>query len=231
MAEFLTTKATTSQLENIIINARNELVLISPYIKIADNLFPSLEQADRKNVSITIVYGKQELDDNVLKQLSQLHHLTLRFLEKLHAKCYYNESKMIIASLNLYDFSENNFEMGILLRAGDDDKAYDDAKAHAESLINTSLARKTRNESIREPNRPYISTKKVQDTPTNGFCIRGGETITLDVTHPLCLKHFNVWKEHGDPEYPEKYCHICGKQFKTSFSEPVCLSCLKKHVS
>jgi len=79
MAEFLTTKATTSQLENIIINARNELVLISPYIKIADNLFPSLEQADRKNVSITIVYGKQELDDSVLKQLSQLHHLTLRF--------------------------------------------------------------------------------------------------------------------------------------------------------
>jgi len=73
-------------------------------------------------VSITIVYGKQELDDSVLKQLSQLHHLTLRFFRKTSCQCYYNESKMIIASLNLYDFSENNFEMGILLRAGDDDK-------------------------------------------------------------------------------------------------------------
>ena len=99
MAMFLTIKQNTSQLENIITNARNELVLISSYIKIADNLFPSLEQADRKNVRITIVYGKQELGDTIRIQFSQVQHLTLRYLEKLHAKYYYNETKMIISSL------------------------------------------------------------------------------------------------------------------------------------
>ena len=128
MAKFLTTRQTTSELESIINNARNALVLISPYIKIADNLFPSLQQADRKNIRITIVYGKQELDENVQKQLSQLEHLTLLFLEKLHAKCYYNKTKMIISSLNLYDFSEGNFEMGILLDAQYDEIVYVNAK-------------------------------------------------------------------------------------------------------
>jgi hypothetical protein len=231
MAKFLTTRQTTSELEGIIINARNELVLISPYIKIADNLFPSLQQADRKNVSITIVYGKQELDNNVRKQLSQLEHLTLRFLEKLHAKCYYNETKMIISSLNLYDFSENNFEMGILLRAGDDDEAYANAKEHAESLIHTSLDRKAENIFVREPARVYVPVTKLPEPSASGFCIRGGEIIPLDTTHPLCLKHYNVWKEHSDPDYKEKYCHICGQQHKTSFSKPLCLSCFKKSVS
>jgi hypothetical protein len=231
MAIFLTTKQTTSQLEHIITNARNELVLISPYIKIADNLFPSLEQADRKNVKITILYGKQELDSTVRIQLSQFQHLTLRYLEKLHAKCYYNETKMIIASLNLYDFSENNFEMGILLRAGDDDEAFENAKAHAESLIHSSLGRKAENQMIKEPDRVYVPVTKLPESTSNGFCIRGAESIPLDVTHPLCLKHYNVWKEHSDPDYKEKYCHICGQPHKTSFNKPVCLSCFKKQKS
>jgi hypothetical protein len=129
---------------------------------------------------------------------------------------------MIISSLNLYDFSENNFEMGILLRAGDDDEAFANAKAHAESLIHTSLGRKAENQTAKEPASVYVP---------NGFCIRGGETISLDAIHPLCLNHYNVWKEHSDLEYPEKYCHICGKSYKTSFNKPLYLSCCKKFVS
>jgi hypothetical protein len=229
MAKFLTTRQTTSELESIITNARNELVLISPYIKIADNLFPSLQQADRKNVHITVVYGKQELDETVHKQLSQLEHLTLLFLEKLHAKCYYNETKMIISSLNLYDFSEGNFEMGVLLRAEYEEEEFAKAKEHAQMLISSSKAIKTVNTSTRESAKVTIPVTKLPEPLVNGFCIRGGETIPFDATHPLCLKHYNVWKEHNDPEYKEKYCHMCGQLHKTSFSKPLCLSCFKKN--
>lgn len=220
MAKFLTTRQTTSELENIITNARTELVLISPYIKIADNLFPSLKQADQKKVHTTVVYGKQELDNTVTKQLSQLEHLTLRFLDKLHAKCYYNETKMIISSLNLYDFSEGNFEMGILLDAQYDVPAYADAKAHAELIINTSRALKPERESVRESARSYVPIPE-----RDGYCIRGGEKIPYDVTHPLCRQHYEVWREHSDPDYKEHYCHHCGKRFRTSFSRPLCLAC------
>ena len=148
MAKFLTTRQTTSELESIITNARRELVLISPYIKIADNLFPSLQLADRKNVNITIVYGKKELDDNVRKQLSQLGHLTLRFLDILYAKCYYNETKMIISSLNLYNFSEGNWGMGILLDAQYDAEEFANAKQYTDLIINASVAHTVLNESV-----------------------------------------------------------------------------------
>jgi hypothetical protein len=228
MAKFLTTRQTTSELESIITNARNELVLISPYIKIADNLFPSLQLADRK-IHTTIVYGKQELDENVLKQLSQLEHLTLHFLEKLHAKCYYNETKMIICSLNLYDFSENNFEMGILLDAQYDDIPYANAKEHAQMLISSSQARKTKNISVKEPAKAYIPVTKLPESTSNGFCIRGGEPIKYDETHPLCFNHFKVWIEKANPDYKEHYCHRCGTKYRTTFKQPLCPSCNRKN--
>lgn len=230
MAKFLTTRQTTSELESIITNAHKELVLISPYIKIADNLFPSLQQADRKNVHITVVYGKQELDETVRKQLSQLEHLTLLFLERLHAKCYYNETRMVISSLNLYDFSEGNFEMGVLLRAEYEEEEFAKAKEHAELLISSSQPRKTENASVKEQTKAHASVTNSPESAVNGFCIRGGEIIPLDTTHPLCLKHYNVWKEHSDPEYKEKYCHMCGQLYKTSLSKPLCLSCFKKNI-
>ena len=227
MAKFLTTRQTTSELESIITNARRELVLISPYIKIADNLFPSLQLADRKNVNITIVYGKKELDDTVRKQLSQLGHLTLRFLDILHAKCYYNETIMIISSLNLYNFSEGNWEMGILLDAQYDAEEFANAKQYTDLIINASVAHTVLNESVREPTKPYIPVTKPPETSVKGYCIRSGEPIKYDVTHPLCFMHFEVWREHSNPDYKEHYCHRCGKEHRTTFRQPLCRSCQK----
>jgi hypothetical protein len=232
MAKFLTTRQTTSELESIITDARTELVLISPYIKIADNLFPCLKTADQKKVPITVVYGKQELDNTVRKQLLQLEHLTLIFNEKLHAKCYYNETKMIITSLNLYDFSENNFEMGILVDFFNDAVVYAEAKKHAESIIiNPSRALKLEIDSVRESARPYVAVPKLPESANSGYCIRGCEKIPFDVTRPFCIEHYKVWEKHNDPEYKEHYCHLCGERHRTSFNKPLCLSCFKKNKS
>lgn len=228
MAKFLTTRQTTSELESIITTARTELVLISPYIKIADNLFPSLQLANQKKVHITVVFGKQELDNDVRRQLTQLEHLTLRFLEKLHAKCYYNETKMIISSLNLYDFSEGNFEMGILVDAQYDFEVYAAAKAHAELIINTSNALRPERESVRDSTRFHTPAPKSPESANGGYCIRGGEKISFDVTRPFCIDHYKVWEKHKDPEYKEHYCHLCGDRHQTSFNKPLCLSCFKK---
>ena len=42
-------------------------------------------------------------------------HVHLYFSKNLHAKCYLNEKKMIITSMNLYEFSQvNNREMAFL---------------------------------------------------------------------------------------------------------------------
>lgn len=226
MAKFLTTRQTTSELESIITNAHTELVLISPYIKIADNLFPSLQLADQKKVHTTIVYGKKELDNTVRKQLSQLDHLTLRFLEKLHAKCYYNETRMIISSLNLYDFSEGNFEMGILVDAQYDAEVYAAAKEHAELIINTSRSLKPQKKSAREKSSPYVPVPKVPTAANSGHCIRCAKSISFDSQKPYCKECFKKWNK--DLDYKEKYCHYCGEAAQVKFEYPLCRSCYRK---
>ncbi len=107
MAKFLTTRGTSSNLENIINAAERRLVLISPYVRIPETLFPCLKAADKKNVKITLVYGKKGgLSDDLIGQLKQLVNLSLYFDRNLHAKCYFNETSMVITSMNLYDYSE-----------------------------------------------------------------------------------------------------------------------------
>lgn len=226
MAKFLTTRQTTSELESIITNARSELILISPFIKIADNLFPSLQLADQKKIPITIIYGKRELDNSVLKQLSQLEHLTLRYLEKLHAKCYYNETKMVISSLNLYDFSEGNFEMSILVDAQYDPEAYASAKEHAELIINTSHTLQSEKKSARFTAKSRVSAPKSKELSTSGHCIRCSISIPFDTEKPYCIKCFQKWNK--DLDYKEKHCHYCGKSSQVKFEYPLCRPCFSK---
>ena len=64
MAEFLTTQGTSYHIENIIKNAKNKLVLISPYLKLSKTFFERLKDADRRGVKITLVYGKKDLNSN-----------------------------------------------------------------------------------------------------------------------------------------------------------------------
>jgi phosphatidylserine/phosphatidylglycerophosphate/cardiolipin synthase-like enzyme len=73
--------------------------------------------------------------------LEDLKYVRLYFSKNLHAKCYLNENKIIIASMNLYEFSQvNNREMGILIDTEDEEdrKVYEDATKDIESIIHNS---------------------------------------------------------------------------------------------
>lgn len=118
MAEFLTTNGTSYNIENIIIEAKNRLVLISPYLQLSKTFYERLKDATNRNVKVTIVYGKDELKPNEKNSLAELKNVELKYFQNLHAKCYLNESKMVITSMNMYEFSEKtNREMGVLLIA------------------------------------------------------------------------------------------------------------------
>jgi len=111
--------------------------------------------------------------------LEELKYVRLYFSKNLHAKCYLNESKMIIASMNLYEFSQqNNKEMGILIdRSNEDDKkVYDDAEKEIESIIHNSedfsyvkapqkgTLKKTNSENYKANSNsksPYLTTKEL----------------------------------------------------------------------
>ena len=165
--------------------------------------------------------------------LDSLSHLSLHFLENLHAKCYFNEQSMVIASMNLYEYSEkNNREMGLLLERGADRAAFEDALQEAKSITDAAKL-------IYEPKSVYATHRlegryahsSVHHPPRNarilevGHCIRCGETIQLNPGAPLCGGCYAVWAEYGNYEYSENFCHVCGQQKDTSRRKPVCRTC------
>ncbi|MCC2548458.1 phospholipase D-like domain-containing protein [Hymenobacter sp. BT175] len=136
MPQFLTTSGTSHFIEEIIKKAKKELVLITPYLKLSRILSERLAEANQRGVHVKLVYGKSELKPSEKKQLDTFSNLSLLYLENLHAKCYYNESTLIVSSMNLYEFSEkNNREMGIVLTRREDSTCFADALAEAQSII------------------------------------------------------------------------------------------------
>jgi phosphatidylserine/phosphatidylglycerophosphate/cardiolipin synthase-like enzyme len=139
MAKFLNTTATNYFLEEIIKEAKDRLVLISPYLKLNDRIKELLADKDRLKIDIRIIYGKNELHPSEISWLNELTYVRTSFCKNLHAKCYLNEGKCIITSMNLYEFSQiNNNEMGIFLDKNEDQTAFKEAYEEVQRIIRIS---------------------------------------------------------------------------------------------
>jgi hypothetical protein len=185
MPQFLTTSGTSHLIEDIIIKASAELVLITPYLKLSRILAERLTEADKKGVRIRLVYGKSELHPSEKRQLDAMTNVELLYLENLHAKCYFNENALIVASMNLYEFSEkNNREMGILLTRRDDSECFADALAEAHSIMSaakpvgrqkvaTALLSKTQisSQQVTANPPPLLIAKKPDEKPEYEFAL------------------------------------------------------------
>ncbi len=139
MAEFLTTVGNSYGIEKIIIKSEMILTIVTPFLKLSNTLVERMIDADKRNVKIVLIYGKDELNRKEKKNLHKLKNIKVYFYKNLHAKCYYNENEMIITSMNLYEFSErNNREMGILIDRRKDRQIYKDAIEEVNSILNTA---------------------------------------------------------------------------------------------
>lgn len=235
MASFLTTIGTSNQIEKILIEAKKELVLISPFLKISKTFFERLNDASKRDVRIKIVYGKDELRTSEQEQLKRLNNLELFFFENLHAKSYYNESEMVITSMNMYEFSEkNNREMGVFIRKNGDRKLYMDAVDETMSIVNNSCCRfKSENLNIQEKDKEKVETEIInridsKDKNTaqkEGFCIRCGDDLSFKPYAPYCNSCYNSWIYWGNRDFEEKFCHGCGEKIQSTMDRPLCHSC------
>lgn len=139
MAKFLNTSATNYFLEELIKEAKDRLILISPFLKLNDRIKELLSDKNRLKIDVRIVYGKSELQPAEMAWLQELTFIRTSYCKNLHAKCYMNESMCIITSLNLYEFSQvNNNEMGILIKREDDIDLYRDSYEEAQRIIRVS---------------------------------------------------------------------------------------------
>lgn len=127
MAKFLETQAISNELMKVIKDAKEKIILISPYLKVNEQIIERLKTKSRMGTlsEIVVVYGKSELKPSELQWLKEIDDIKLYEKKNLHAKCFLNEDRAIIGSMNLYDYSQmNNLEMGVLITRDDDTEAY-----------------------------------------------------------------------------------------------------------
>lgn len=126
MSKFLTGKELEDAVTDIIFDAKSILLIVSPFIKL-DKYFKTLFDRHLTNpeIHLIIAFGKNE--GNVGKSISRedfeyfkkFPYVSIVYIPNLHAKYYANETKGIISSINLYDFSfKNNIEFGVLFVPG-----------------------------------------------------------------------------------------------------------------
>ena len=223
MAKFLDTMEINSTIGRILKNAKEKVVLISPYIDLDKRYKLLIQEKNDDHVHVTIVYGKKKkqfkFDNETKNWIKSMDFVEDVFRKDLHAKCYLNEIEAIITSMNLYESSKKNDEIGILITKEDDSEAYDDLLKEVKRIINNET--------------DFIFIQKEEEIKKEGFCIRCKAPIKLDPSHPYCKKDYEKWNKFKDINYEEKkgVCHICGKPNKSSMNKPCCLNCYKKNKS
>ncbi|HWZ21619.1 MAG TPA: phospholipase D family protein [Cytophagaceae bacterium] len=225
MSKYLRTSGISSGIDDLIREAKERLYIISPYLKLSDNVKELLNDKEREKVEVRIIFGKQELNPTEMSYLQKLKYVRLYFSKNLHAKCYLNEKKMIITSMNLYEFSQqHNKEMGILIDREDenDKKVYDDAWKDIESILNNADDF-SYIEAPKSNGKTEVDSKKVTSKSQNGYCIRTGEEIPFNIEKPMSYEAFKSWNKYKDKEYSEKFCHFSGEHShgETSVGKPV----------
>ena len=246
MAKFLKTTGISFYLEEIIREAKEQLILVSPFLRVNDQLKALLEDKDRLRIDVRVIYGKNELQPEEHDWLESLSYIRTSFRKNLHAKCYLNENKAMLTSMNLYEYSQiNNDEMGILVVRNDEPDLYDEifeqvrwiernsepiriTVARGEAVAVRDEVDSSAVESPRTENGRRRGSATVTVSAT-GVCIRCGESIPLDPAKPCCERCFRSWNRYKNAAYEEERCHICEKERTTSMSKPACLDCYRKY--
>jgi phosphatidylserine/phosphatidylglycerophosphate/cardiolipin synthase-like enzyme len=241
MAKFSTTNGVSDALDNLVKNSRQQLIFVSPYLQISTNLRSLIKQADRQRpaIDIKVVCRKDsKMSPDDINFLQDLDNVRIKAINGLHAKIYLNESTAIITSMNLYEHSQQmNKEVGLIFDVEQDKEMYkeilqevnrlfDDAdKLQYKVTIEKEQPVTDKPEKAKE--KPFIKSTS-QQISNKGFCIRCRVEIPLNQDEPLCSKDLKSWARWGKRDYPEKYCHICGKESEQSVAKPICISCYKK---
>ena len=235
MAEFLTTTGISYNLEELIKNSDEKLFLVSPYLQIAGSLKHLIEERDLRKIDIRVVYRKDnKINAEDMSFLQELTSVKISACENLHAKCYLNENTAIIASMNLYQYSQqNNREMGIKVEKEKDLDLYNDIFKEVMVILQTSQqpefsVKKLEKDAPKASKKVPTKITKKHQKEDMGFCIRCGNDLKFNPEKPLCYKCFKSWEKYSNPEYTEKFCHACGTEHSSTVAKPVCYACYKK---
>lgn len=144
MAKYLDTSQISSELMQLLKEAKERIILVTYSLQVNTQIQERLKTKSKIGTlaEITLIYGNTKPKKKELEWMSEIDDLKVWQKKNLHAKCYINEKKAIISSMNLYDYSQTtNVEMGFLITKEEDPEAYqkmmddiDDLKINGDRL-------------------------------------------------------------------------------------------------
>lgn len=222
------------QFHQLIKSATEEVMFVTPYIELWVHLKDELRDAIARKVDVTFLIREGETPRRP-EDLEWLHASKVKvyLVPNLHAKIYFNEKTVLVSSMNVHRTSIiDSKDFAMIIKNEDDAKAFREYVAH---LIGKATVAQTSH-----PIRDYVSglvekASKTQSSRSSehqtleyGYCIRSRDKIRFNTEKPLCADCYREWTKYEKEDYPEKYCHSCGKSAKTTFAKPLCMACWKK---
>ena len=230
MAEFLNREGINNFIDKIIIQAKSEIVLVSPYLSMSSQMFEKLLKAGENNKRIIITHGKKNLNDKDKELLRKIRNIELYFNKALHSKCYFNESDLVITSMNWIEYStKNNHEMGIGINKHSDPAIFERTIEEVNRILSESVRKSLmKRQFVDKANKNSNNNgfkKTLFRNLLDGHCIRCRVQIQFDLSKPYCKNCYFEWKKTQEVGINEKICHTCGKESCTSINKPECLDC------
>ncbi len=219
-----------------IIDASKKLcVLVSPYV----DSWLHLEEAVRRAVHvrgvkvILIVRGGKD----AAKQREGAQRLveagaTLRFVDRLHAKLYLNDSVALVTSLNLLRSSmEGSWEMGTLMNARDDKDAIASIQATVKKLIELAKSHEilnTTSGSETAPSAPKSRRNNIQSI-LDAAKRHKAQANMSNGTPPAARPRSTTGSQAKATKAPahKGHCIRCAKRMKYNTEKPLCPKCYK----
>ena len=125
MARFLATNGVGYLTEGILMSAKESLTLVMSSLKLTDAFLNHLTEANERGVEIKIVFGQNDLTDSQKLIFSGLSQVILYQLDTVQARCCFNESLILLSSMNSTDFRDKESKhMGMLIEKQKDEVLY-----------------------------------------------------------------------------------------------------------
>lgn len=141
MAKFLSTSATTYHLESLLQDTTEQLIIVTPALKLNERVQELLAQRDGAQAATHILYQQNHLQPAEMHWLNTLTYLQTSFCKNLQAQCYLNDSEAIITSLQLHAVGqEQRNEMGVLIHRDTDAELYQEIYDEVQRLLSISEA-------------------------------------------------------------------------------------------
>ena len=248
MDKILRSHQISTTIIDLIEDSEEYCFIVTPYYKPWPLLMRTLEKARNQGKNIVFIFRADGQSEQCLEEMTFLNwelDFDVLLIKNLHTKLYLNEWAVLLTSMNLYNTSkENNYEIGYLIENSKTSKKFHETVIRQDLLsINPTLYLKGRysrqlikqrkeeallkKERIQERQEIYKDNKDNKNKEFTGFCIRCREKIPLSSYYTLCNSCFETWAQFCNWDYPENYCHGCGKSIETNKNQPFCKKCEK----